>query len=144
MRGPSITAFAAICAGAMVSVWQNATETEVYAASLALSIATIVCADQFGPLGANRAGWCSRRTCLALAIPLHASALVAAPVAIYLATARAGSHPSRRAYDWRAGIAIAGVAVCAIGLSRLSTFMIAAGVRARDRAAPSFLCAASG
>ena len=126
MRGPSITAFAAICAGAMVSVWQNATETEVYAASLALAIATIVCADQFGRSAEPR--WLVLTSyLLALAIPLHASALVAAPVVIYLATARAGSHPSRRAYDWRAGTATAGVAVCAIGLSRLSILMIAAG-----------------
>ena len=56
-------------------------------------IATIVCADQFGRSAEPR--WLVLTSyLLALAIPLHASALVAAPVVIYLATARAGSHPA--------------------------------------------------
>jgi Protein O-mannosyl-transferase TMEM260-like len=120
------SAAAALCAGAMASVWQNATETEVYAASLALAIATIVCADRFGRSGESR--WLVLTAyLLALAIPLHASALVAAPVVIYLAAARAGAQPSRRAYDWPAGVAIAGAAVCAIGLSRLSAWTMGMG-----------------
>lgn len=126
MRVPSLTIIAAVSAGAMTSVWLNATETEVYAASLALSIATIVVADEYGRSG--RARWLVLASYLiALAIPLHASALVASPVAIYLATARAGSHPTRRAYDWRAGTSLAGVAVCSIGVSRLSIVFIAIG-----------------
>ena len=100
---PWLTAFAARSAPARwSSVWQNATETEVYAASLAARHRDD---RRGGPSGARREPRWLVLTAylLALAIPLHASALVAAPVVIYLATARAGSHPSRRAYDWRAG-----------------------------------------
>src|SRR5207247_7659416 len=47
--GDRWAAFAgAIAAGAMTSVWDNATETEVYAVSLLLSIAAIVCAERAG------------------------------------------------------------------------------------------------
>ena len=94
-------------------------------------------------LRASRGGSFSRHICSRSRIPLHASALVAAPVAIYLATARAGPNPSRRANDWRAGCALAGVAVCAIGLSRLSIFMMARRRRARCLPARSFRRAAT-
>ncbi len=77
-------AVAGICAGAMGTVWMNATETEVYAVSL-LSVAA-QCA----------AGWHAHRTdddrarvllayFAALSIPLHLSALVATPAALLLA-----------------------------------------------------------
>ena len=65
---------------------------------------------------------------LALAIPLHLSALVAAPVVDLPRDGARRTHPSSRAYDWRAGIALAGVCRLRIGLSRLSTFVMAAGV----------------
>jgi hypothetical protein len=110
----------------MGTIWQNATETEVYAASLALAIATIVTADQYGRSGQSK--WLVLTAYLvALAVPLHASALVAAPVVVYLVAARAGAQPRSRVYDWRAATSIAGVAICAIGVSRLSIPMIVAG-----------------
>src|SRR4029079_524784 len=45
---------AAVAAGAMSSVWQNATETEVYAVSLFLAVATIASADLAGRTGERR------------------------------------------------------------------------------------------
>jgi hypothetical protein len=65
---------AAICAGAMYTVWSNATETEVYAASLALAIVTLFAADRGQVLLVAY--------CFGLSAALHVSALVAAPAAI--------------------------------------------------------------
>ena len=120
-------AAAGITAGAMVSVWQNATETEVYAASLALALATIVVADRFGRSGERR--WLVLTSyLLALAIPLHASALIAAPVVIFLAAWRSNVDGVGVSQDWHAGAALTGVAVCAIGASRLSVGMMTVGL----------------
>ena len=68
---------AALCAGAMYTVWSNATETEVYAASLALSIVTVFAAERRRELMVCY--------CFGLAAALHVSALVASPAAIVLA-----------------------------------------------------------
>ena len=77
-------AAAALCAGSMTSVWLNATETEVYAASLALAILTLASAERAGRLGSTR--WrVFVAYLMALAVPLHLSALLAAPAAIYFA-----------------------------------------------------------
>ncbi len=78
---------AGIAAGAMSTVWQNATETEVYAASLLLSVAAIVAADRAGRTGDARFTLLTAYL-LALAVPVHLSALVAAPVAVLLAASR--------------------------------------------------------
>src|SRR5581483_5435838 len=84
-RGPWFAAAAATTAGCMSSVWQNATETEVYAAALTLAVMAIVAADAAGQKGERR--WLVLAAyLLALTVPLHLSALVAAPVVIYLAT----------------------------------------------------------
>ncbi|HEY9227916.1 MAG TPA: DUF2723 domain-containing protein, partial [Gemmatimonadaceae bacterium] len=111
---------------AMTSVWQNATETEVYAPSLLLAVAAIAAADLAGR-GEERAKvrrWLVVAAyCLALAVPLHASALVAAPVVVFLATARADG---RR--DWSAGLTLAGVAVASMGITRSSVAFVLAGV----------------
>jgi Protein of unknown function (DUF2723) len=104
----------AITAGAMASVWQNATETEVYAASLALSIAIVVVADVAGRSGERR--WLVLAAYLiALSIPLHLSALVAAPAAIYLAARRPDAT-----VDWGAGSILSGAAVATFAMSRTS------------------------
>jgi hypothetical protein len=71
---------AAICAGSMYTVWSNATETEVYAASLALAVVMLFAAE-----------WGREKLvayCFGLAAALHVSALVAAPAAILLAASR--------------------------------------------------------
>jgi hypothetical protein len=113
---------AAITAGAMSSVWQNATETEVYSASLLLSLAAIVAADRAGTTGERR--WIVLAAyLLALAVPLHLSALVAAPVVILLATDRV---TARR--DWSAGCLLLGLCLALVGVSRASMLIVAVGV----------------
>lgn len=75
---------AAICAGAMYTAWSNATETEVYASSLALAMVMLLAADRGkGMLVAY---------CFGLAAALHVSALVAAPAAILLAVSRSDNR----------------------------------------------------
>jgi hypothetical protein len=112
----------AITAGAMSSIWQNATETEVYAASLLLAVATVVSADLAGRTGERR--WkVLMMYLLALSLPLHLSAFVVAPVAIYLA-----SQPMDDVFDWRTAIGLAGAAGFVLGVSRLSVPVAAASI----------------
>jgi len=112
----------AITAGAMSSIWQNATETEVYAASLLLAVATVVSADLAGRTGERR--WKILMVyLLALSLPLHLSAFVVAPPAIYLA-----SQPTDDAFDWRTAIGLAGAAGFVLGVSRLSLFVAAGSI----------------
>jgi hypothetical protein len=121
-RAPLAAIACGITAGATVTVWQNATETEVYASSLLLVVAAIVAADRAGRTNERRwvvlAGYL-----LALAIPVHLSVLVGAPVAILLAIDRVDRAP-----DWRAGAALLGVAVGIAGVGRLSIGLTVAGV----------------
>lgn len=115
-------AAAAITAGSMSSIWQNATETEVYAASLALALVAIVAADAAGRRNDRR--WLVLAAyLLALSVPLHLSALVAAPVVIYLATERADG-----ARDWSAGAALLATALVAAGVARLSPVLVGLGI----------------
>lgn len=83
-RRRAVGVIAGLCAGAMGSVWMNATETEVYAASL-LSVA-VQCALAWRAFESD-----DDRARIALAyvgalsLPLHLSALVATPAAMLLA-----------------------------------------------------------
>jgi hypothetical protein len=114
LRVPLVGLAAAITAGAMTSVWSNATETEVYAASLLLSVCAIVAGDIAGRSGERR--WIQLAAyLLGLALPLHLSALVAAPVVIQLALER--TNGTR---DWRGAGMLLGVTVAVAGVSRLS------------------------
>jgi hypothetical protein len=120
-RSPWAGVAAAITAGSMSSVWQNATETEVYAVALTLALAAIAAADQAGRTGERR--WTLLAAyLLALAVPLHLSSIVAAPVVILLATD--SCNGSR---DWSSGAALVGVSACVIGVSRLSVVLTAIG-----------------
>jgi len=116
---------AGICAGAMSSVWQNATETEVYAASLYLSLATVAAADL---AGRSRGAGSERRWLfivvylIALAVPLHMSALVAAPVAVFLVGRRAGAS-----FDWGRAAIVLGAGIVAAGVGRVSLFLVVVG-----------------
>jgi hypothetical protein len=121
-RSPAFGAAGAITAGTMSTVWSNATETEVYAASLCLAVAAIVAADRAGRSGDRRWSMLAAYL-LALSLPLHLSALVAAPVVILLATDRADGVK-----DWSAGLALTGVSVAVAGLGRLSPSIIVAGL----------------
>ena len=106
---------AAVCAGTMFTAWSNATETEVYAAALALALVTLFAADRAGRVGGR-----SSRMLVAylfgLAVPLHISALVAAPAAILLASSTTSDGKLDRA---TAAVLLTG-AVIAMGIGTLS------------------------
>jgi hypothetical protein len=78
-----------LAAGSMLAVWQNATETEVYALSFLLGIIMVALGDRAG-----RSGLVRDRVMLAyamaLSVPLQISALVAAPAAVLLAATPPG------------------------------------------------------
>jgi len=120
--GAPIAAFAAaLTAGAMSTVWQNATETEVYAASLLLSVASIASAEMAGRTGERR--WVLLAAyLLALAVPVHLSALVAAPVVILLAADRL-----RGGTDWNAALTLLAVTVAVAGIGRVSATLVVTG-----------------
>ena len=119
--GSGHMAFAAgVCAGGMSSVWLNATETEVYAASLALGVLTIWAGDHAGRSRDQRWTYLTAYL-IALAVPLHLSALVAAPAAIVLA-ADVGERTR-----WPVIWALTGVFVIAMGVGRVSLWMSVAG-----------------
>lgn len=121
-RQPMAGLAAALAAGGMSTVWSNATETEVYAASLAVAVCAIVAADRAGRTGDRR--WLALAAyCLALAVPVHLSILVAAPVVILLAADR-----GERGVDWEAGLLLTGAAVCIAGVGRMSPEMVVAGL----------------
>jgi len=110
-----------IVAGSASTLWGSATETEVYAASLLVVMAMIVAADRAGRTGQWK--WLVLSAyLLALAIPVHLSVLVAAPVAILLAIDRpTGSR------DWCAGGALFGVSIAVAGIGRLSPTLTIVG-----------------
>ena len=121
VRSDSRVAFAsataaAICAGAMYTVWSNATETEVYAASLALAIVTLAAAEH-------------RRErlvayCFGLAAALHVSALVASPAAILLAASRDDDR-----FDGAVALHLIGCAGAAMAIGTLNPWIgLASGV----------------
>lgn len=111
---------AAITAGGMSSVWLNATETEVYAASLTLGVLTIWAGERAGRYQGER--WTILTAYLiALAVPLHLSALVAAPVAILLAAL------SSEGIRWRRVLALGGTFLFSLGVGRMTWWLCAAG-----------------
>ncbi len=112
----------ALCAGAMSSVQLNATETEVYAASIALVAITLAVANHAGRTASAR--WRVLTAYLiVLAVPLHLSALIAAPVAVYLAASNDDGL-----IDWQTAFALFGVFVAAVGAGRASWPLGIAGV----------------
>lgn len=75
---------AGLAAGTMLSVWRSATETEVYALSFALALIALALADRAGVRGRWRDAVLAMYV-LALAVPVHLSALVVAPGVVALA-----------------------------------------------------------
>ena len=111
----------ALCAGGMFTVWSSATETEVYAAVLLLVMLTLLAAERAGR--ANDARWRTVTAyALALAVPLHIGALVAAPAAVLLAATRENGS-----MDWPAGARLAAVAVVALGVGLASIPVVLCG-----------------
>ena len=114
----------ALCAGGMFTVWSSATETEVYASVLLLVMLTLLVAERAGRAGDAR--WrVATAYALALAVPLHLSALVAAPAAVLLASERENGI-----VDWTAGARLAAVLIFAAGVGLASVPVLAAGAGA--------------
>ena len=110
---------AAVGAGAMMSVWSSATETEVYAVALLLSVAMLAVGERAGRHDISDGSRSRLRALLvflaALAIPLHLSALVAFPAAV--AFAWRGLKPTRsEILSWGAlaALALSAVAILPI------------------------------
>ena len=119
---------AAIGAGAMLTVWSNATETEVYAVSLLHAVAMLVTASMAQDSAAPRAErWVLATAYLfALAPALHLSALVAAPAAIALAS-RTKPDAARR-WQWDRVTLLGGVLVASAGVGRADWRLAVIGV----------------
>ncbi len=124
--GRTLAALAAgISAGVGSTVWLNATETEVYSVALLLAAVTLFAADRAGREEDVRwtvlVGYL-----LALAVPLHLFALVAAPGAVALAsTSEGGRWRTRRLLS----LSIVLLGVVAVGTVRLP-LLAAAGAAA--------------
>ena len=101
---------AGLTAGAMLSVWRSATETEVYALSLALALIALALADRAGMTQRWRDAVLAVYV-LALAVPLHLSALVVAPGVVVLAA----TDSSGRVYIPRA-VVLSGAVLLAMAL----------------------------
>lgn len=112
---------AGLAAGAMFAVWQNATETEVYALSMLLGVLMVAAGER-----ARRTGHTRDRALvvwlIALAIPLQISALVAAPAAVLLAAL----HGPR--LSWPVLAALGGATALAMGIGTVSPLLVATGV----------------
>jgi hypothetical protein len=115
---------AAVCAGSMSTAWLNATETEVYAATLALALLTLAAADRAGRGGGRR--WLILAAYLiALAVPLHMSALVVGPAIVYAGSAHEGGS-----FRWSSALLLGGAWLVAMGVGTVSLAPAVAGVLA--------------
>ncbi|HEY7407869.1 MAG TPA: DUF2723 domain-containing protein [Gemmatimonadaceae bacterium] len=129
-RQPLAGLAGAVCAGATATVWSNATETEVYAASLALALVMIVVAERAGRGGEAR--WQVLLAYLfALAVPLHMSALVAVPGAVLLAAVDENGklHVPRALLLGGAGVAAAGAGMVSLPVMAAGIVLSAVGTR---------------
>lgn len=103
-----------LLAGTFFSIWNSATETEVYAVSLLASVAMLWCGERAGSLEMQDDRRRRYRALIAfivgLAVPLHLSVLVALPGAV--AFAWAGRRPTlREVLSWLVLAALGGSAV---------------------------------
>jgi hypothetical protein len=115
---------AALCAGSMSTAWLNATETEVYAATLALALLTLAVADRAGR-GDYRRWLILAAYLIALAVPLHMSALVVGPAIVY-----AGSTGERGSFKWSNALLLGGAWLAGMGVGTVSMPPTVAGVLA--------------
>ena len=112
----------ALCAGGMFTVWSSATESEVYASVMLLVMLTLTVAERAGRTGDAR--WrVAAAYALAIAVPLHLGALVAAPAAVLLVAEREDGT-----VNWVAGARIAAVLLFAAGVGLASVLVAASGV----------------
>lgn len=127
--GPLTVVLAGLVAGLTSSVWQSATETEVYGYALCLGAIAVCLGDHAGR------NWSTRHRALlafvlGLAVPLHISALVAGPAAILLSATDGGGSLS-----WRAILAPAAAWLVAAGLGTVALPVMLLGVGAAVLAA---------
>ena len=110
-----------LIAGATFAVWQNATETEVYALSFLLAVLLVVTGERAG--SEDRARY---RVLLAyllgLAVAVQISALVAAPAAVFLAAS------PRHELRWPRLLSLGGVLLLATGIGVVSQGLMAFGL----------------
>ena len=120
---------AALTLGGMSTVWLNATETEVYSASLLMSVLMLYAGYRAGGKGGSRDPDRQRKFVrllaylFALAPPLHLSAMVAAPAAIALA-----SVDDDLRLDGYTAALLSSAALLAIGIGTGALGIAAAGV----------------
>ena len=111
-------------AGLMASVWANATETEVYAASLLQVAVMLYAAERASTATEEMQGRWLLLTgyLIALAPAIHLSALVGAPAAVCLASRRLDGA-------WRVErvLLLSGALVAAAGLGRMSYALVGLG-----------------
>ena len=111
-----------LLAGTMLTVWANATETEVYALSLLHVCLLLACAARAGR-DADDWRWLALTAyVMSLAPAIHLSALVGAPAAIALA-----AHPRNRGWSARRLLFLGGTAIATAGIGRVSTLLVVAG-----------------
>ncbi len=113
---------AAVAAGAMSTVWRNATETELYAASLLLSVLMLATGHRAGVTGSGKWLIATAYT-FALAVPLHVGALVAAPGATLLA-----AQDARGGIRWGDAGLLSAAMLLALAVGLASPALIAASV----------------
>ncbi len=113
---------AGIAAGAMLSVWHSATETEVYALSFALGLIALALADRAGNTGRWRDAVLALYV-LSLAVPLHLSALVIAPGVVLFAATDSGGQLRRST-----GVILSGAALLAMAIGTTAPALAIAGV----------------
>jgi hypothetical protein len=115
----------ALCAGLMVSVWANATETEVYAIAL-LHVTVMIAAAYRASISdeKTRPSWVLLTVYLIVLAPaVHLSALVGAPAAIVLA-----ARNEEGAWNRRRLPLLAGATLLAAGVGRMSFPLATLGV----------------
>jgi hypothetical protein len=121
-RDPIAGIAAGLSSGTMLAVWQNATETEIYALSMLLAVLMVLAGERAGATGSAK--WRLLLAYLmALAVPIQISALVAAPAAILLA-----AMPAEGPTDWRKAVALGGAFVMAAGAGVASPGVMFAGL----------------
>lgn len=107
---------AAVMGGAMYSVWNNATETEVYAVAMLVSVAMLAAGEYAGRHDTAHAQRLRARALVAflagLAVPLHLSVLVALPAAVVFAWR--GPRPTPRDMVAWGGLFALGLSAVAI------------------------------
>ncbi len=119
MRSNSAGIATGIAAGLVYSVWQNATETEVYALSLLLGVLMLVIGELAGETGDRRMEALLAYV-LGLAGSLHLDALLAAPAAALLAVSTHGE----RGLQLRPLTRWVGPGILALGLGRASLTLV--------------------